>query len=134
VNSRISTDVELASHLSDAVAKHYRDGARCIEALPQYALVMFRQVLEALCEHVQRRAKLTISPSEDLHNSIRRLTEGGLITFGAANAMHRVRKVANAAAHIQPESTDPSSYGMCQCHETTLDLNLVSFRFSQRAR
>jgi hypothetical protein len=24
--------------------------------------------------------------------------------------------------------------GMCQCHETTLDLNLVSFRFSQRAR
>jgi TPR repeat protein len=106
VNSRVSTDVELASLISDSVGKHYRDGVRCIEVLPQASLVMFRQVLEALCERIQPRAGLPASQAEDLYRSIRRLTDEGLITFASASAMHRVRKIANTAAHVQPESSD----------------------------
>lgn len=104
----ISTDVELAYSLSDAVGAHYKEGVRCIQLLPKHALVMFRHVLEGLCDIAQEPAASDLQGCKDLYRRISELKDAGLITFANAHTLHKIRQVTNSAAHLQPASQNLS--------------------------
>lgn len=107
--SQISTDVELAYSLSDAVGTNYKEGVRWIQRLPKYALVMFRHVLEALCDVADEPPARGLHESRDLYRRINELKDAGLITFASAHTLHKIRQVTNTAAHLQPDSQNASS-------------------------
>ena len=109
MTSHISTDVELAYSLSDAVGTNYKEGVRCIQVLPKYALVMFRHVLEALCDVADEPRTRGLHESKDLYRRINELKDDGLITFASAHMLHKIRQVTNTAAHLQPGSQNAST-------------------------
>ncbi len=131
MNAKISTDVELARVISSAIGRDYEEGSRYIQTVPKHALVMFRHVLEALCDVIQERSTLEFCANATLFETINELKERSVITFRDADTMQKVRIGANSAAHRQlnkKQASERSDVGLDVLPEIAKEarINLVS--------
>lgn len=100
----IYNDIELAAWFSAPCGSHYSEAIRHIRALPVFALIKFRHVLENLTENLVNKNKVPTRNGE-LSTTVDALLHQKVLTFADANTMHRIRKLSNAAAHA-PRSID----------------------------
>lgn len=104
----IKTDLDLASSVSKTVGEHYKEGVEFTTALPSYALICYRNVLEGVCELIAKTHGVSLANLQ-LFEKINKLTDAGKITFGFKDRCHRLRILCNPGAHrgsalVQDES------------------------------
>lgn len=94
------TDTELSQKVSPAIAETYTSAINFIKILPDYALLLFRTVLEDLCDNVI--AKNTDTPVRKLNTldkTIDLLFNQQVIDQNFKDVLHKIRKLANRGVH-----------------------------------
>jgi len=126
----IKTDLELASSVSKAVGESYEDAVEFTTALPAYALIRYRDVLESVCEQLGKEYEVNLGKLQ-LFEQINKLTDAGKITFGFKDRCHRLRILCNPGAHRsiflnQEESPDESQDEADRLLENALEARKVA--------
>jgi TPR repeat protein len=101
----ISTDLELASAVSEPIGQSYKEAVEFTTVLPSYSLIRYRDVLEGICNLIAKEHGL-VADSISLFEKINELAERGAITFGFKDRCHRLRKLCNPGAHRRSSSID----------------------------
>jgi TPR repeat protein len=94
----IRTDLDLASSVSKTVGEHYKEGVEFTTALPSYALICYRKLLEEVCELLGQKFSVPLK-SLQLKARIDRLKDAGKITFGFNGRCQKLRILCNPGAH-----------------------------------
>ena len=94
----INTDLDLASSVSKMVGEHYKEGVEFTTALPSYALICYRKLLEVVCELLAKKFSIQIDHLQ-LKAKIDRLEDVGKITFGFSDRCQKLRILCNLGAH-----------------------------------
>lgn len=94
----IKTDLDLSSSVSKTVGEHYKEAVEFTTALPSYALICYRKVLESVCELIAKKQDIPLANLQ-LFERINKLTDAGAITFGFKDRCHRLRILCNPGAH-----------------------------------
>ena len=94
----IKTDLDLASSVSKSIGESYKEAVEFTTALPSYALICYRDALDAICDLLARKYGFAFS-NVQLFEKINQLTEAGKITFGFKDRCHRLRILCNPGAH-----------------------------------
>jgi TPR repeat protein len=123
----ISTDLELASLVSDAIGRSYKEAVEFTTALPSYSLIRYRDVLEGICGLVAEDKNVE-SKSLSLFEQINFLAEVGAITFGFKDRCHRLRKLCNPGAHRRSGSVDPQKKDEIKAEHDQLKSNAQEAR------
>lgn len=101
MTTKISTDLNLANHISAAIGKAYSDAVEFSKVLPSHALVRFRDVLDGICHHLAKSSGWHLDQGS-LFEKINALADRGTITFGFKDRCHQIRKLCNPGAHQTP--------------------------------
>lgn len=94
----INTDLDLACSVSKTVGETYKEAVEFTTALPSYALICYRNVLEAVCELIAKKHSVPVG-NLSLFEKINKLIDAGKITFGFKDRCHRLRILCNPGAH-----------------------------------
>lgn len=94
------TDIELSQKMSPAIAETYMSAINFIKILPDYALLLFRTVLEDLCDNViAKNINIPIKKPNTLDKTIELLFSQQVIDQNFKDVLHKIRKLANRGVH-----------------------------------
>lgn len=123
----ISTDLELASAVSDIVGRTYREAVEFTTALPSYSLIRYRDVLEAICGLIAHAHDQAIE-SLSLFEQINELMDAGRITFGFKDRCHKLRLLCNSGAHRKSSLIESRKKDELHAEQQTLKRNSLEAR------
>lgn len=122
-----NTDLELASAVSEAVGRSYKEAVEFTTALPSYSLIRYRDVLEAVCGQIANEHGVVIE-SISLFEQINELAEARAITFGFKDRCHKLRMLCNPGAHRRSSSIEPGKKDDIQAEHENLKNNALEAR------
>lgn len=103
------TDIELSDLFHDSISKDYETALDFLAVNPDYSLVLFRNILAALCIEIAGKKQLRFNGTT-LNHYINYLYEKNIINEDFKNNLHDARKNTNAGAHKYSMSLVNSSY------------------------
>jgi TPR repeat protein len=92
------TDIELSRLFHDSISSDYVTALDFLTVNPDHSLVLFRNVLAALCIDIAEKKQLSFK-STTLNHHINHLYEKNIINEEFKNNLHDARKHTNAGAH-----------------------------------
>ena len=94
------TDIKLSQKVSPTIAETYMSAINFIKILPDYALLLFRTVLEDLCDNViAKNADTPVRKLNTLDKTIDLLFNEQVIDENFKDVLHKIRKLANRGVH-----------------------------------
>ena len=94
------TDIELSQKVSPTIAETYMSAINFIKILPDYALLLFRTVLEDLCDNViAKNAGTPVRKLNTLDKTIDLLFNEQVIDENFKDVLHKIRKLGNRGVH-----------------------------------
>lgn len=123
----ITTDLELASAVSEAIGQSYKEAVEFSTALPSYSLIRYRDVLEGICDLIAKEHGI-VAESISLFEKINALGEGGAIKFGVKDRCHKLRMLCNLGAHRRSSSIDQGKKEDLQAEHEKLRNNALGAR------
>ena len=106
MDTRTITDVDFVLQLGAEIGLWYSEAVEVQSLFPDFSLMRFRQVIEALCKQIAHATNVNLLNSDNLYESIQALSQARIISKSAADKLHQVRIAANRRIHAKENEGD----------------------------